>query len=275
MQANVSTNAMTDTNLTDTNLTDTNLTDTNLTDAKLFPRTMKPWLAIPIEDYGEPLVAIPSKALAFTVPHPYQAQGAPYGNTSPWMLRQGVLAALLDAQSVLDAHRPGWQLRLFDAYRPIAVQSFMVWQKFLNQARLAGISLADCDDPQSLKAIHPELHDQLAATVYEFWALPSEDPALPPSHSTGAAVDLTLQDAAGQEIDMGCPIDETTERAYPDHYAGAVLPEQQVFHAQRVLLNEVMTAAGFCRHPNEWWHFSLGDQLWAWQASTTAIYGKI
>jgi D-alanyl-D-alanine dipeptidase len=26
-----------------------------------------------------------------------------------------------------------------------------------------------------------------------------------------------------------------------------------------------MTQAGFERHPQEWWHFSLGDQLWAWQ----------
>ncbi|MEO1402022.1 MAG: D-alanyl-D-alanine dipeptidase, partial [Cyanobacteria bacterium J06635_1] len=22
--------------------------------------------------------------------------------------------------------------------------------------------------------------------------------------------------------------------------------------------------AGFGQHPNEWWHFSYGDQLWAW-----------
>ena len=25
-----------------------------------------------------------------------------------------------------------------------------------------------------------------------------------------------------------------------------------------------MTNAGFKRHPGEWWHFSLGDQMWAW-----------
>ncbi|MCZ0900835.1 D-alanyl-D-alanine dipeptidase, partial [Microcoleus sp. HI-ES] len=21
---------------------------------------------------------------------------------------------------------------------------------------------------------------------------------------------------------------------------------------------------GFQQHPNEWWHFCLGDQMWAW-----------
>jgi D-alanyl-D-alanine dipeptidase len=37
-----------------------------------------------------------------------------------------------------------------------------------------------------------------------------------------------------------------------------------------------MAAAGFARHPNEWWHFSLGDQLWAWsQGEAQAIYGRL
>lgn len=235
---------------------------------------MRPWLAIPIEECGAPLVALPEEAFAFTVPHPYMAVGALYGDASPWMLRQGVLAALHDAQAALAARRPGWRLKLFDAYRPVTVQSFMVWQEFQKQAQLADVSLAGYADPQTLCAGDPELHDRLAATVYEFWALPSDDPATPPSHSTGAAIDLTLQDDAGREVDMGCPIDETTERAYPDHYARATQPSQQACHAHRVLLNEVMAAAGFCRHPNEWWHFSHGDQMWAWMNATTARYGR-
>lgn len=232
---------------------------------------MRPWLTIPIADCGEPLVAIPTEAFAFTAPHPYDAVGAPYADASPWLLRQGVLAALHEAQSALSTRRPGCRLKLFDAYRPVAVQSFMVWQEFLAQARRAGASLAGYADPQTLQARQPELHDRLAATVYEFWAQPSDDPATPPSHSTGAAIDLTLQDADGRAIDMGCPIDETTQRAYPDHYAGSAHP----FHAHRLLLNDVMTAAGFCRHPNEWWHFSLGDQMWAWKRGALAArYGR-
>ena len=31
----------------------------------------------------------------------------------------------------------------------------------------------------------------------------------------------------------------------------------------------------FVQHPNEWWHFSYGDQLWAWtNKNRKAIYGK-
>lgn len=235
---------------------------------------MKPWLSVPIVECGEPLVEIPAGTLAFIAPHAYVARGAPYGTASPWMLRQGVLDALRKAQATLEAQHPGWCLKLFDAYRPVPVQAFMVWQEFLQQARLAGYSLAECSGPQALKDAHPEWYDRLAATVFEFWAMPSEDPATPPAHSTGAAIDLTLQAASGTEIDMGCPIDETTERAYPDHFADSDFPTHQEIHRQRCLLHEVMSSAGFCRHPNEWWHFSLGDQMWAWMRGRPAIYGK-
>ena len=37
-----------------------------------------------------------------------------------------------------------------------------------------------------------------------------------------------------------------------------------------------MGTAGFVQHPNEWWHFSHGDQMWAWQADADqAIYAGV
>lgn len=236
---------------------------------------MKPYQRVGITDCGDPLVAIPAGAFAFTDPHPYAAFGAPYGDASPWMLRPRVLDALGAAQDALAARKPGWRLKLFDAYRPVEVQAFMVWREFRLQAAAAGRSLAGCRDPADLRRQDPDLYAALSATVFEFWGMPSLDPRTPPPHSTGAAVDVTLQDAAGRELDMGCPIDETTARAYPDHYAAATSPGMRVFHERRILLNEVMAAAGFSRHGNEWWHFSLGDQMWAWtRGEPVAIYGR-
>lgn len=230
---------------------------------------------MPIEECKDPLVAIPAAAFAFTHPHPYVALGAPYGEASPWTLRSRVLDALQRAQRELDAGRPGWRLKLFDAYRPVPVQAFMVWREFRRQAELVGRSLSAYCDPAQLAKDEPELYRILAAKVFEFWGVPSDDPRTPPPHSTGAAVDLTLQDAHGDEVDMGGAIDETTERSYPDHYADAAAPALRTFHAQRTLLAGVMLAAGFRRHPNEWWHFSLGDQMWAWTAGeAAAIYGR-
>lgn len=230
---------------------------------------------IPIEECNDPLVGIPAEPFSFTQPHPYALLEAPYGETSPWMLRQRVLDALLRAHDELNALRPGWRLKLFDAYRPVPVQVFMVWREFHLQAERSGQSLASYRDPDELKQRDPDLYKGLATRVFEFWGIPSEDKRTPPPHSTGAAVDLTLQDESGNEVVMGCPIDETTERAYPDYYADATSRQMRMYHQNRDILNKTMTSAGFCRHGNEWWHFSLGDQMWAWtRGEPVAIYGR-
>lgn len=237
---------------------------------------VKGYQSVPIVECGDPLVALPPQPFAFTTPHPYVALGAPYAGRSPWLLRGQVLAALHAAQELLAARTPGWRLKLFDAWRPVAVQAFMVWREFGLQAELSGRSLAACRDPAELEARDPALYATLAATVFMFWSMPSDDPLTPPPHSTGAALDLTLEDAMGQEVDMGCPIDEMTERAYPDFYAAAAEPRMRACHANRQLLNEVMSSAGFSRHANEWWHFSLGDQMWARaRGAARAIYGRL
>lgn len=237
---------------------------------------MKTYQTIPIEECGEPLVAISDDHFAFTVPHPYAAFGAPYGSVSPWRLRAGALAALYEAQVMLSGMQPGWRLKLFDAYRPLSVQAFMVWREFGCQAKRHDMTLAGYDNPADLAARAPELYAALAPTVFEFWSMPSDDIATPPPHSTGAAIDLTLENAQGQEVDMGCPIDEISPRAYPNHFGNSARSRESDFHGRRQLLDAAMSAAGFSRHPNEWWHYSLGDQLWAWASGNNrARYGRV
>jgi D-alanyl-D-alanine dipeptidase len=36
----------------------------------------------------------------------------------------------------------------------------------------------------------------------------------------------------------------------------------------------MMKKAGFHRHPNEWWHFCLGDQMWVWLSQSTEGVNK-
>lgn len=231
---------------------------------------------IPIDECGEALLPIPAQGFACVTPHPYAVLGASYATGSPWRLRQGVLAALRQAQAELERRQPGWRLQLFDAWRPLAVQEFMVWREFQTQARLAGVTLVDCTNLADLQARRSETYAQLASRVFEFWSLPDTDPQRPPPHSTGAAVDLTLLDAAGQAVAMGSPIDEVNIRSYPAHYAQGQTEEERAFHAHRELLCAVMVSAGFSRHANEWWHFSLGDQMWAAaQGQPVARYGRI
>ena len=45
--------------------------------------------------------------------------------------------------------------------------------------------------------------------------------------------------------------------------------------ANRRLLHWLMVAEGFAGHPDEWWHFSYGDQLWAkLSGAPAALYGE-
>ena len=225
---------------------------------------MRPWSPIPIEECGEPLQALPP-ALLRIEPHPYMALGAPYGASgNPFQLRLGVVQRLLDAQQQLVEHDPGLRLSIFDAWRPIAVQAFMVDHSIAELCRERGVEVRSGD-----------AFDQVVADVGRFWAAPSRDPMTPPPHSTGAAVDLTLSSSDGTPLAMGGEIDAIGAVSEPQHYAGREDSEARCWHQRRQLLAEVMGAAGFAQHPNEWWHYSFGDQLWAWRkGAAVAVYAE-
>ena len=215
---------------------------------------------MPIAECGEPMAALPLDAFAFFRPHPYQAVGAPYGGASPWQLRQSNVAALLRAQTRLQAIRPGWRLLIFNAYRPNAVQVFMVEREFALVAQSEGLKL---------EALTPAQRDRLAPKVYRIWGIPDENPAAPPLHSTGGSVDLTFADETGQAVDLGSPIDENSDRSQPDYFADAVDQAGRTAHAHRLLLQAVMEQEGFVRLRDEWWHFDRGGQYDAWHRRET------
>ena len=216
---------------------------------------MKPYQQIPIKECGELLVPIPLEKFAVETPHPYQLLGATYQKRSPYHLRQSVLDSLLQAQTQLQQSHPHWRIQIFDAYRPIAVQQFMVDYTFAQAVEAQGLIAENLSQSQ---------RDRVWQQVYQIWALPSHDPRTPPPHSTGAAVDITLVDSNGNTVNMGSPIDELSARSHPDYFANSTNPVEQKYHFHRQLLRDVMYSAGFTRHPEEWWHFSQGDQMSAW-----------
>ena len=234
---------------------------------------MRPYHQIPIFECGEPIIAISLELFAVESPHPYEKLGAPYGDRSPYYLRQSVIENLLQAQNYLNLLHPNWHIQIFDAYRPIAVQQFMVDYSFAQAMQDRGLTEVE---------LSPNQRQEIWEAVYEIWAAPSLDEKTPPPHSTGGAVDVTLVDDTGQIVNMGSPIDEMSERSHPDYYANSDRPEAQKYHAHRQLLQDVMLKVGFQRNPREWWHFSFGDQMWAWLNNqsnpanpVTARYGRL
>ena len=94
-------------------------------------------------------------------------------------------------------------------------------------------------------------------------------------HVAGAAVDVTLVDLRGVELDMGTPIDATPEESSARCYFDAAdIPSQA--RARRTLLARVLSGAGLVNYPTEWWHWSYGDRYWALvTGANAALYGPV
>ncbi len=214
-----------------------------------------------IVESKEEMLEIPSTFLRFD-PHPYQLLNAPYGDKSPFFLREDVLRRLKLAQEKLLLLKRGYKLKIFDAYRPLEVQSFMI-EHDKNRLSLEMFDTA-------FDKLTKEKQDEVVSIVLSFWSPISKDAALnPPPHSTGGALDLTIVDADGIALDMGTQVDELTEASASDFYKDS----NNLYEKNRDLLKEVMSFASFTQLPTEWWHFSYGEQIWAIDNNTKAKYG--
>ncbi len=234
---------------------------------------LRPWHAIPILHSKEPLIPLP-KEIRCLKPHPYSSLGAPYGeHVSPWVLRENLVERLVMAQNYLQEQNSELCLNIFDAWRPIRVQKFMYQYAINQECLLRGLN--------KLKAKDSPEYEDVINKVGQFWAEPSLDKSTPPPHSTGGAVDLTLASkTTGLPLDMGGEIDCIGAVSSPSYYfAQAQLDKESsaaVWHGRRMLLTDIMSRSGFAQHPNEWWHFSFGDQLWAWSTKCeVAYYGTV
>lgn len=92
-------------------------------------------------------------------------------------------------------------------------------------------------------------------------------------HVTGAAVDVTLCSAAGDELDLG-----TAVHASPEESDGACRTAAANITADarrnRRTLSAALSTAGLTNHPAQWWHWSYGDRYWALNTGAPAArYG--
>jgi len=151
-----------------------------------------------------------------------------YGGLDCAWLRREAADALEQAAAWLAAHRPGYSLRVLDALRPQRVQE-VLWNELQ-------------DTPLTLYLAHPERGS---------------------IHSFGMAVDVTVIDPQGREVDMGTGFDEMTLSSHPDHEAEhlalGLLTAPQI--SERGWLRAAMRQAGFQGISTEWWHFDFGDRV--------------
>jgi D-alanyl-D-alanine dipeptidase len=168
----------------------------------------------------------------------------PLENYSGWQLRRGVIARLKQAEKSLP---DGISIKILSAFRPLSEQR-KLWDE-----KIAEIAA------KNPGASNGELKAMARAMV----ANPENGGG---GHQTGGAVDLTLCDAHGRELDMGgvyLAFDSAT-------------PMRAVKNKNREMLCRAMTRAGFANYPREWWHYSFGDKMWAaYKREKFAIYGAL
>ena len=108
----------------------------------------------------------------------------------------------------------GYKIKFFDCYRPLSIQKKM-WKIYPDKRYVA-------------------------------------NPSKGSNHNRGSAVDITLVDNLGNELEMGTGFDFFGRKA---HHAYQNLPPQVL--ENRKLLKSVMETNGFWSITSEWWHYNL------------------
>lgn len=145
-----------------------------------------------------------------------------YGPFRQAFLHRLAAEKLFRALKHLQTENPGYGFIIFDALRPRSVQRIL-W-------------------------------DNVKGTASERYIA---NPDLGSLHNFGFAVDLTVMDSAGRELDMGAGYDDFRDVAQPQleekFLASGDLSKEQV--ANRHILRRAMEASGFAQLAHEWWHF--------------------
>lgn len=110
--------------------------------------------------------------------------------------------------------KKGYHIKIYDCYRPLDIQKRM-WKIVSNPEYVA-------------------------------------DPAKGSIHNRGGAVDITLVDADGKELDMGTSFDFFGPEA--SHYFDNLSDEVK---QNRALLKRIMKKSNFNSFDSEWWHYNL------------------
>lgn len=156
-------------------------------------------------------------------------------------------------ENAADSLSPQHKLIVRAGHRPIAVQKRLIR-----------------DVAQDYKAENPEVSDQEALHHARMY-VSDPDEKLPP-HCCGAAVDVDLLDViTGKVVDFGSPMNVDSDISHL-HY-DKITPLQR---ENRLMLLTVMLEAGFASYYAEWWHYSYGDEIWAWFYHKDAcLYGLV
>ncbi|HVZ81722.1 MAG TPA: M15 family metallopeptidase [bacterium] len=146
-----------------------------------------------------------------------------YGPFRKAFLHKDAAAMFRRAVNLLQKERPGYSFVVFDALRPHSVQ-WIMWDRVKDTPERKYVANAEIGSP----------------------------------HNFGMAIDLSVLDEKGRELDMGTPFDSFSEVSEPK-LEQRFLEEGKLTKGQmenRLILRRAMTGAGFLQLSHEWWHYN-------------------
>ena len=132
------------------------------------------------------------------------------------LLRKVAAKAIFEANEKFK--EKGYRIKVYDGYRPLSVQ-WILWNTTTNKNYVA-------------------------------------NPRKGSNHNKGCAVDMTLVDEQGNELNMGTEYDFFGKEA---HHTFTDFPKEtkNEILKNRTLLKSIMASVGFSSISNEWWHYNF------------------
>jgi len=155
-----------------------------------------------------------------------------YGNFNECYLEKNTAIKLANAQKYLKLINPNYSLIVYDAARPQNIQKIM-WDS--------------CNLSKNNK--------------FKYLSNPEQTSL----HNYGVAIDISIVDKKGNELDMGSEFDCFNEISSPS-FENEMLKKGKLSINQinnRNLLRKVMKKAGFSGINTEWWHFNSTSKVYA------------
>lgn len=132
------------------------------------------------------------------------------------LLRKVAAEALFEAHQKFKEH--GYRIKIYDGYRPLSVQ-WILWNKTTNKNYVA-------------------------------------NPKKGSNHNKGCAVDMTLIDENGNELNMGTEYDFFGKEAHHTFIDFPAKTKDEILK-NRKILKTIMESVGFKSISNEWWHYDF------------------
>lgn len=126
------------------------------------------------------------------------------------------------AEALFEAHQKfkekGYRIKIYDGYRPLSVQ-WILWNTTTNKNYVA-------------------------------------NPRKGSNHNKGCAVDMTLVDSLGNELNMGTGYDFFGKEAHHTFVNFPADTKDEILK-NRKTLKTIMASVGFSSISNEWWHYNF------------------